>query len=62
MAVHWLSLVVVSGGCSLAFSVLLLQSRGSRHTGSVVVAHRFSFAKVYEILLDQGSSLCPLHW
>ena len=48
VAVHGLSLVVASGGCSslqcAGFSLrwlLLLQSTGSRHVDSVVVAHRF---------------------
>ena len=69
IAARGLSLVVGSGGyCSLwceGFSLrwlLLLQSTGSRHTGSVVVAHGLSCSKACGIFLDQGSNPCPLHW
>ena len=41
---------------------LLLQSTGSRHAGSVVVAHRPSSSAACGILPDQGSNPCPLHW
>ena len=41
---------------------LLLQSTGSRHTGSVVVAHGPSCSAACGILPDQGSNPCPLHW
>ena len=40
---------------------LLLQSRGSRHSGSVVVAHGPSCSVACGILPDQGSNLCPMH-
>ena len=42
--------------------LLLLQSIGSRHTGSVVTAHRLSCPMTCGILPEQGSNLCPLHW
>ena len=40
MAVCGLLLTVVSGRYSLMWWLLLLQSMGSRHVGSVVEAHR----------------------
>ena len=64
-----LSLVVASGGHSssrcagLSLSrPLLLRSTGSRHAGSVVVAHGPSCSAACGIVPDQGSSPCPLHW
>ena len=64
-----LSLVVASGGHSssrcagLSLSrPLLLRSTGSRHAGSVVVAHGPSCSAACGIFPDQGSNLCPLHW
>ena len=73
---HWVSIaalrlsrVVVSKGfCSLwcsGFSLewlLLLQSTGSRHSGTVVVAHRLSYPVTCGIFPDQESTPCPLHW
>ena len=41
---------------------LPLQSTGSRHAGSVVVAHWPSCPAACGILLDRGTNLCPLHW
>ena len=41
---------------------LLLGSTGSGHGCSVAVAHRLSCPVACGIFLDQGSSLCPLHW
>ena len=41
---------------------LLLRSTGSRHAGSVVVAHGPSCSVACGILPDQGSNPCPLHW
>ena len=41
---------------------LLLQSTGSRHAGSVVVAHGPSCSVACGIFPDQGSNLCHLHW
>ena len=41
---------------------LLLRSTGSRHAGSVVVAHGPSCSAACGIFPDQGSNLCPLHW
>ena len=64
-----LSLVAASGGHSssqctgLSLSrPLLLRSTGSRHTGSVVVAHGPSCSAACGIFPDQGSNPCPLHW
>ena len=64
-----LSLVVASRGHSssrctgLSLSQpLLLQSTGSRRTGSVVVAHGPSCSAACGIFPDQDSNLCPLHW
>ena len=48
-------------GLSLQW-LLLLQNRGSRRVGSVVVAHRVSCFVACGIFPDQGSSPCPLHW
>ena len=63
------SLVAASGGRSslpcagLSLSrPLLLRSTGSRHAGSVVVAHGPSCSAACGIFPDQGSNLCPLHW
>ena len=41
---------------------LLLRSTGSRHAGSVVVAHGPSCSAACGIFPDQGSNPCPLHW
>ena len=41
---------------------LLLRSTGSRHAGSVVVAHGPSYSAACGIFPDQGSNPCPLHW
>ena len=64
-----LSLVAASGGHSssrcagLSLSrPLLLRSTGSRHAGSVVVAHGRSCSVACGIFPDQGSNPCPLHW
>ena len=64
-----LSLVVASGGHSSSPCVglslsrtLLLWCTGSRHAGSVVVAHGPSCSTACEIFPDQGSNPCPLHW
>ena len=69
VSVWGLSLVAASGGHSpsqragLSLSrPLLLQSTGSRHAGSVVVAHRPSCSAACGIFPDQGSNTCPLHW
>ena len=40
---------------------LSLQSTGSRHTGSVVVAHGPSCSAACGIFPDRGSNPCPLH-
>ena len=64
-----LSLVVASRGHSssrctgLSLSrPLLLRSTGSRHAGSVVVAHGPSCSVACGIFPDQGLNLCSLHW
>ena len=64
-----LSLVATSGGHSssqragLSLSQpLLLRSTGSRHAGSVVVAHGLSCSTACGIFPDHGSNPCPLHW
>ena len=69
VSVRGLSLVAASGGHSssrcagLSLSrPLLLQSTGSRHAGSVVVAHGPSCSVACGIFPDQGSNPCPLHW
>ena len=63
-----LSLVAANGGHSssrctglLLSWPLLLQSTGSRCTGSVVVAHGPSCSMACGIFPDQGSNPCPLH-
>ena len=69
VSVRGLSLVVASRGLSssrcMGLSLsrpLLLWSKGSRHAGSVVVAHGPSCSVACGIFSDQGSNLCPLHW
>ena len=69
VSVRGLSPVAASGGhpplqCTgLPLSwPLLLQSTGSRHAGSVIVAHGTSCSAACGIPPDQGSNLCPLHW
>ena len=69
VSVRGLSLVVASEGHSssqcagLSLSrPLLLRSTGSRHSGSVVVAHGPSCYVACEIFPDQGLNPCPLHW
>ena len=41
---------------------LLLQSTGSRRSGSVIVAHGLSCSTACGIFPDQGSNPRPLHW
>ena len=69
VSVQGLSLVVASGGHSSSWCAglslsrpLLLWSTGSRHAGSVVVAHGLSCSAACGIFPDQGSNPCPLHW
>ena len=64
-----LSLVAGSGGHSssrcagLSLSrPLLLRSTGSRHAGSVIVAHGPSCSAACGIFPDRGSNPCALHW
>ena len=68
-SVQGLSLVAVSGGHSSSWCAglllswpLLLRSTGSRHAGSIVVAHGPSCSVACGILPDQGPNPCPLHW
>ena len=68
VSVRGLSLAVASGGHSssrcagLSLSrPLLLRSTGSRHAGSVIVAHGPSCSAARGILPDQGSNPCPLN-
>ena len=68
ISVRGLSLVAASGGHSssrctgLSLSrPLLLRSTGSRHTGSVVVAHGPSCSAACGIFPEQGSNPCLLH-
>ena len=69
VSVRGLSLVAASGdhsssrcaGLSLS-RPFLLRSTGSRHAGSVVVAHGPSCSVACGIFPDQGSNPCPLHW
>ena len=67
IALRGLSLVTVSNyswrcaGFSLWW-LLLLQSTGSRHAGSVGVARGLRCSAACRIFPDQGSNSCPLHW
>ena len=68
ISVRGLPLVEASGGHSssrcagLSLSrPLLLQSTGSRRTGSVIVAHGPSCSAACGTFPDQGSNPCPLH-
>ena len=68
-SVRGLSLVAASGGHSSLRCTglspsrpLLLRSTGSRHAGSVIVAHGPSCSVACGIFSDQGSNPCPLHW
>ena len=68
VSVWGLSLVVASGGHSSSRCVglslsrpLLLRSTGSRHAGSVIVAHGPSCSAACGIFPDQGLNPCPLH-
>ena len=68
VSVLGLSLVVASGGHSSSWCAglslswpLLLRSTGSRHAGSVIVAHGPSRSAACGIFPDQGSNPCPLH-
>ena len=69
VSVRGLSLVAASGSHSSSWCAglslsrpLLLRSTGSRHAGSVVVAHGPSCSAACGIFPDQGSNPCPLHW
>ena len=69
VSVRGLSPVVASGGHSSSRCVglspsrpLPLRSRGSRRSGSAVVAHGPRCSAACGIFPDQGSNPCPLHW
>ena len=70
MAVHRLSLVAARGGYSLVVerelptvAASLVAERGLWGAwASVVVARGCGCPAACEILLDQGSDLCLLHW
>ena len=69
VSVRGLSPVVASRGHSssrcagLSLSrPLLLRSTGSRHAGSVIVAHGPRCSVACGIPPDQGSNPCPLNW
>ena len=69
VSVRGLSLVAASRGqCSSRCAGLslswpfLLRSTGSRHAGSVAVAHGPRCSAACGIFPDQGSNPCPLHW
>ena len=69
VSVWGLSPVVASGGHSSSRCVglsllrpLPLRSTGSRHAGSVIVAHGLSCSAACGIFPDQGSNPCPPHW
>ena len=69
VSVRGLSLVAASGGHSSSWCTglslsrpILLRSTGSRHAGSVIVAHGPSCSAVCGIFPDRGSNPCPLHW
>ena len=53
-----LSLVAVDG-LLVVVAFISLQSTGSRHTGSVVVLHRFICPMACGIFPEQGSNPCP---
>ena len=52
--------IVVHGPLTIVAS--LAGSTGSRHAGSVVVAHGPSCSAACGIFPKQGSNPCPLHW
>ena len=69
ISVRGLSLVAASGGHSSSrcaglslLRPLLLRSTGSRHAGSVIVAHGPSCSTACGIFPDQVLNPCPLHW
>ena len=69
VSVRGLSPVAASGGQSSSRCAglspsrpLLLRSTGSRHAGSVIVAHGLSCSAACGIFPDQGSNPCALHW
>ena len=69
VSVRGLPPIVASGGHSSSRCAglspsrpLLLRSTGSRHAGSVIVAHGPSCSAACGIFPDQGLNPCPLHW
>ena len=68
-AVCVIFLVAANGGYSLLPCMgfllqwlLLLESTGFRHTGSVVVGHGLRCSMADRIFPDQGLNPCPPHW
>ena len=63
VAILFLNTFICLFVCLFIYLWLLLSwSTGSRHTGSVVVAHGLTCSVTCGIFLDQGSNPCPLHW
>ena len=69
VSVRGLSPAAASGGHSSSWCAglslsrpLLLRSTGSRRAGSAIVAHGPRHSAACEILPDQGSNPCSLHW
>ena len=56
ISVGWLSLVVVSGNCSVVAVQRLLIA-----VASLIVAHRVSCSEACGNFLDQGTNPCPQH-
>ena len=69
VAVLRLSLVVVSGDCSLVavhglliVVASLVAEHGLERAGPVIVACRFNCPEACRIVPDRGWNPCPLHW
>ena len=66
---HWvflsaqgLSLVVVSGGCSVLEVASLVAEHMLESVGSIIVMHGLGCHQACGIFPDKGLSLCRLHW
>ena len=64
---QWLLLLWSTGSRHTSFSscgtrASVVVVHGLKSAGSVVVAHGLSYSAACGILLDQGSTPCPLHW
>ena len=70
IAVCGLSLVVMSGGCSLVavhrphavMASLVVEHALLGSWASVVVVHGLSCSQACGVIPSQGSNSCPLHW